>query len=66
MLPFCEDDLPREVCQAQVRNITCFMHKQLPGEFKLLEESWQDEPSPRCIHFQNKYIRAGPRLRTVW
>ena len=35
MLPFCEDDLPREVCQAQVRNITCFMHKQLPGKFKL-------------------------------
>ena len=32
MLPFCEDDLPREVCQAQVRNITCFMHKQLPGK----------------------------------
>ena len=39
MLPFCEDDLPREVCQAQVRNITCFMHKQLPGEFDLLIES---------------------------
>ena len=35
MLPFCEDDLPREVCQAQVRNITCFMHKQLPGESKI-------------------------------
>ena len=35
MLPFCEDDLPREVCQAQVRNITCFMHKQLPGESKM-------------------------------
>ena len=48
MLPFCEDDLPREVCQAQVRNITCFMHKQLPGNFKLIIST--------CTKNRNGYI----------
>ena len=50
MLPFCEDDLPREVCQAQVRNITCFMHKQLPGKFKLKFST--------CMKTKNGYIKT--------
>ena len=52
MLPFCEDDLPREVCQAQVRNITCFMHKQLPGKFDLLIETGHDKRPTRHLQYR--------------
>ena len=60
MLPFCEDDLPREVCQAQVRNITCFMHKQLPGEFKLLEEFGKILDVIDIVHHKYRSVNLKP------